>query len=319
MLSLFFIAPAERGRKTAKEPPKKRPSRERTIITLILFALWLILFSFGAISILNPKWLQDLSRPGIKAESQSCKDYGDNFLRSDNYSTAIANYRRALEIRPDFVGARVNMAIAYSRSGDNARAEEILKDALRLESGRKGVVYYNLGELYEKQKKKDEAIRCYQRALDFEVQQDVIYRKLGTLYLAAEQYDQAREAFEMALASQLDAAFSYRNMLQSSLQLFEEDTATLPIIKAQLARNIRVEELAVYDLTTIRSIQQRDPEVAKTHNFLGFIYARLGDNVKAIEHFQRSLEIWPGNTDAKKNLQVLHKLKDQQLSSAPSE
>lgn len=308
MFSLFFIAPAERGRKTGKEPPKKRPSRERTIVTLILFALWLILFSFGAISILNPKWLQDLSRPGIKSESQSCKDYGDSFLRSNNYSTAIANYRRALEIRPDFVGASVNMAIAYSRRGDNARAEEILEGALRIASGQQGVIYYNLGELYEKQKKQDKAIQCYQRALDFEVQQDVIYRKLGTLYLAAEQYGQAREAFEMALASQLDAAFSYRNMLQSSLELFEGDTATLPIIKAQLARNIRAEDLTVYDLTIIRSLQQRDPEVAKTHNYLGFIYARLGDNAKAIEHFEESLKIWPGNIDAKKNLQVLHQL-----------
>ncbi|MBM3324590.1 MAG: tetratricopeptide repeat protein [Calditrichaeota bacterium] len=318
MFSLFSITPAEQGRKTGKEPSKSGPSHRKTVITLILFGLWVFLFTFGAITIVNPKWLQELSRPGIKSEAQSRKDYGDNYLRANNYPAAIANYRKALEIRPGFIAASVNLAITYSRAGDDARAEGILKDALRFESGQKGVVYYNLGELYERQKKRDEAIRCYQRALETGSQRDLIYRKLGTVYLAAEQYDLAREAFERALASQLDVTTSYWRMLQSGVEMFEDDTVNLPIIKATLARGIREEDLIMYDLTIIRSLQQRDPEIAKTHNFLGFVYTRLGDNNKAIEHFEESLKIWPGNADAKKNLQVLYQLRDKQPTSPPS-
>jgi tetratricopeptide (TPR) repeat protein len=311
MFSLFSTTPADKGRKPAGQPRGKKPSRKQALLTWSLMALWVLLFLFGGVSFLNPKWLKELSRPGIRSESQSCKDYGDNYLRANNYSRAIANYERALEIRPDFTGASVNLAIACSRAGDNARAEGILKDALRLESGQKGVVYYSLGELYERQKKRDEAIRCYQRALDTGSPEDLVYRKLGTTYLAAEEYGQAKEAFEMTLASQTDLVTPYRNMLLRSLEMSEEDTVLVPMIKAQLARGIRSADLAVYDTTIIRSLQQRDPEIAKTHNYLGFVYARLGDSTKAVEQFEVSLKIWPGNTDAKKNLQVLHQLMEE--------
>jgi len=319
MFYWFSTTPADKEHKPGKRPQEKTPSRTRTMVTWGLFAVWILLFSFGGISIVNPKWLQELSRPGRDSESQNYKDYADNFLRQNNYRMAITQYQRAMEIKPNFVGASVNLAITYGRMGDYARAENILKDALQTNTAQKGVIYYNLGELCEKQKRTEQAIQYYQQALSFEFQQDLIYRKLGALYLAAERYDEARAAFEMMLAIQLNPSSSYRNMLLGCMDMFEEDTTNLQIIKEQLAQNIRVEDFAGYDLTIIRSMQQRDPEVAKTHNFLGFIYARLGDNAGAIEHFEESLKIWPGNTDAKKNLQVLHQLQEKQQVSVPSE
>jgi tetratricopeptide (TPR) repeat protein len=306
MFSLFSTTPADRRRKSAAPPPRKEPSRKQTLVTWSLVGLWLLLFVFGGISVANPKWLQALSRPGAETESRNYKDYGDNYLRQNNYRMAITHYKRALEIKPDYVGASVNMAISYSRLGDYTRAEKILRDALKSESAKNGVVYYNLGELFEKQGKKDEAIRNYRKALDFESQRDLIYRKLGTVYLSSEQYEEAKEAFEMALASQLDVTSAYRYMLESCLDEFKDDTVNLPIIKEQLASPTRPEDLTAYDLTVIRSMQQRDSEIAKTHNFLGLIYTHLGDSTEAVEQYEVSLKIWPGNTDAKKNLQMLH-------------
>jgi tetratricopeptide (TPR) repeat protein len=305
MFSLFSITPAEKGRKPAGPPCGKEPSRNQTILTWGLIGIWLLLFAFGAISIANPKWLQALSRPGAEMESRNYKDYGDNFLRQNNYRMAISHYKRALEIKPDLVGASVNMAISYSQLGDYARAEKILRDALLIGSAKNGVVYYNLGDLFEKQGKKDQAIRNYRKALDFESQRDLTYRKLGRVYLSGEQYGEAKEAFEMALASELDVTSAYRSVLQSCLDELKDDTINLPIVKEQLASQTRPEDLSAYDLTVIRSMQQKDPEIAKTHNLLGLVYARLGDSTKAIEHFEVSLKIWPGNTDAKKNLQLL--------------
>jgi tetratricopeptide (TPR) repeat protein len=318
MFSSSSTTPADRGQKTAKEPAKKKPSHRKTIITLLLFAVWLFLFLFGGITILNPPWLQALSHRGIRTEAISCKTYGDNYLLAKNFRGAIANYQRALRIRPNYTGASVNLAIAYSRIGDNARAEEILQNTLRTEGGQQGVVYYNLGELYERQKKRDAAIQCYQRASETGAEKDLIYRKLGTLYLAAEQYDKAREALEMALGVQLDVTMPYRKMLMTSLVTMDEDTAEMPAIRRELARNVGVEDLDMYDLTLVRSLAQRDPEVARTHNLLGLAHAKLGNNARAIEHFEESLKIWPGNTDAKKNLSVLRQLQEKAQTPAPA-
>ncbi len=319
MFYLFSITPADKDRKPVKQPQQKTPSRARTIVTGGLFAVWIVLFLFGGISIVNPQWLQEMSRPGKDTESQNYKDYADNFLRQSNYRMAIAQYQRALKIKPSLVGASVNLAITYSRMGDYARAEDILKEALKVNTAQKGVIYYNLGELYEKQKKTEQAIECYRHAHSFEFQQDLMYRKLAVLYLNAERYEEAREAFERVLAIQLDPSASYRNMLLGSMDMFEADTANLEIIRQQLAQKVRVEDFPGYDLTIIRTTQQRDPEIAKTHNFLGLIYVRLGDNARAIEHFEQSLKIWPGNADAKKNLQVLRQVQEKQQIPTPSE
>lgn len=319
MFSLFFTTPADQRQGNTKGQRDKTPSRDHLPFTWSLVVLWSILVSFGAISVVNPKWLQDLSRSGAKVESRWYRDYGDNYLRDGKYRLAIAQYQRALEIKPDNVAAIINQAIAYSRAGYGDRAEKILKDALKIETYQKGVIYYNLAEMLEKQGKEDEAIHYYRQAIDFELEPDFIYRKLGTLYLGAEQYEEAQEAFQMALASQVDLASSYQNMLRNSIAVFEDDTTNLRIIKEQLAQNIRTEDLTDYDPEVIRLMEQRDPRIAKIHNLLGFTCARLGDIDGAIEHFEQSLQIWPGNRDAKKNLQVAYQLKQKQQNLMSTE
>ena len=99
-------------------------------------------------------------------------------------------------------------------------------------------------------------------------------------------------------------------MLRSSLAIFEDDTISLPIIKELVARDIRAEDLTPYDLEIIRQIQQKSPEIARTHNLLGVTCMRLGDVDRAIGHLQKSLQILPGNRDAKKDLEAAHQLKE---------
>jgi len=55
-----------------------------------------------------------------------------------------------------------------------------------METSQRGVIYYNLGELLEKQGKSIEAIDYYKQALGSEFEQVLVYRKLGSLYLSSE-------------------------------------------------------------------------------------------------------------------------------------
>ena len=188
----------------------------------------------------------------------------------------------------------------------------LLKDALQMPIQRKGVIYYNLGELLEKQGRQGEAAHYYRQAIGFDVEQDVAYRKLGSLHLAAERHEDARVAFEMSLASQLDIGLQYKYMLRRKIDLFEDDPTKVRIIEEELAREIPPEDLKRYDLKIFRRTQQSDPEIAKTHNYLWLINGRLGDIGKAIEHFRESLRIWPDNKDAKRYLQLLEQSREKQ-------
>jgi len=307
MFYLFFTTPAEKDSRKPKRAQHKMPSRSQVIITWCLILIWVVLISFGAVSTLNPDWLKELAHLGVKNESQDCKNFGDDFLIRNNFKRAIAQYQKALEIKPDYADAMVNMAIAYSRIGNEAKGIQLLKKALRIKDNDKGVIYYTLAEILEKQGKIDESIRCYRKALGTKVEEFLIYRKIGSLYFSVKEYDEAKKAFEMSLALQTDLSLSYKTMLKGSLSSYADDSLHLQIIEKQLTDDITSEYLADYDLQIIRHELQNDPEIAKTHNHLGFINTAQGDITKAIEHFQSSLQIWPGNRDAIENLKHLQK------------
>lgn len=290
--------------------PDNVPARGQMIVTWCLLLCWLVLMSFGVVAYLNPPWLQTLSRSGVVVESRDYKNLGDDALRRGQYWLAIPQYRKALEVKPDLGGALINLAIAYIKAGDGARGAQLLGDALPTETRRslKGAICYNLGEWYEAQQRPQEALAYYQQAADCSIERDKIYRKLGSLYLALGQLPQAQAAFEQTLAAQSDPSLSYEYMLYRSLDIFENNPIHLAAIEEQLTRGISAPDLDRYDLDVIRQMQQHDPEIAKTHNHLGVICAQLGNLQQAHEHFQKSLEIWPGNPDAKKNLHLLQRL-----------
>jgi len=321
MFSLFFTIHADDKSKSKKRKPEREEEipGKRRFFTWALVVLWCILIAFGIISLSDPKWLQDLSRGGAEVESRWFRDYGDNHLRAGRYRLAIAQYERALQIEPDNVAAIVNQAIAYSRAGYVDRAEEILKDALKIETYQQGVIYYNLADMLEREGRKDEAIRYYHQAIDVEPEPAYIYRKLGALYLKAEQYEEAREAFQMALETETNLTSSYQNMLRNSTSAFEDDTTNLRVIKSLLAGGVRAEDLTRYDPEIVGLMLQRDPGTAKTHNLLGLAYARLGDADAAIEHFQTSLQIIPGSRDVIRNLQMAREFKQTGRIPTPSE
>jgi tetratricopeptide (TPR) repeat protein len=167
------------------------------------------------------------------------------------------------------------------------------------------MIYFNIAEILERQGKKKQAIEHYLKSLDSEVDQDWVYHKLGVLYYETNQYEYARIAFEKALQIRTDPVTPYLKMIKLNLVLYENDKDHLPVIEQMLKNNINAEALDDFDLETIEKINKSDPEVAKTHNYLGAIDAIQGDTGKAIEHFRQSQQIWPDGIDARKNLQLL--------------
>jgi tetratricopeptide (TPR) repeat protein len=296
--------------------PPRSPTRRRTAVTWGLCILWLLLIGFGVVSAVGPAWLKRISQPGKDVEATACKEYGDNSLRSGNLGLAVAQYQKALSIKPNLVSAAVNLAIAFDRLGQLPQADQILRYALKTQTLQKGVIYFHLAAIAEERKNIPEAIELYKQAFGTEFPPQIVHARLGNLYVRGQRFDEARREFETALNIQEDPTSFYRDMLRASLALFEEDTTHLPVIQAALARDVRLQDMTPYDLEIIRQMQNQNPDVSNAHANLAIVLAQLGDLARAQAHMERALEIWPENATARKNLEVLRQMRSQ-LSSPP--
>jgi tetratricopeptide (TPR) repeat protein len=131
-----------------------------TVITYFIVSVWAVLLIFGVLTLIKPHWLEDLSDPGKNSEALSMKLYGDNFLRSNKLDEAVRHYTYALKIVPDLEGAVANLGIAYQKMGYYDKA--ILSfNHLLAENKHPNIIYYNLGDIYEKTGQPDKAREYY--------------------------------------------------------------------------------------------------------------------------------------------------------------
>jgi tetratricopeptide (TPR) repeat protein len=292
-----------------KTPARTDPGRAQTAWTWFLLAVWTGLMIFAAISTVNPPWFRQLSRPGIEAEARNYVNYGDARLRAKQYKSAAAQYLRALEINPNQSTARVNLGTAYIQAGMPEQGAACLREVLEQPAGSrlKSTVYYNLGEMYEKLQRPDEALENYELAAAQGMRPDMVYKKIGMMRLALNRLEGAREAFERVLAAQLDPATAYREMLARSEDVLADMPEQLAVLAKLRADFQGLDSLAPFDLELIRQLQQTDREIAKTYNKIGYVSVQLNQLALAETRFEKSLEIWPGNLDAARNLESVRK------------
>ena len=282
--------PADKGLGTEEKPI----SRFQTVITAIFIGIWCVLVCISIISAVDPAWLRDLNRSGVQGEASFYRDFGDVYMHRKQYDAAIGQYIIALAIKPDLADVIVNLAVAYIYTDRFEAAEELLKESLELAGSQTGVIYYNLGSLYERLERRDDAIASYQKALGSETSQWMVYRQLARLYMASGNLEDALGALKETLKIQTDPASEYRDMLYHSLHAYNDEEHG-PYIEDLMPRDNWDQALAAFDLETIRSMVQQDPEIAVTHRELSYVYGLLGHQELADHHYLESLTYGPGN------------------------
>ncbi len=80
--------------------------------------------------------------------------------------TAVAQYRKALEIDPMFVGAYVNLADVYRATGNETDAQVILRQGLKADS-RSATLHYALGLALTRQSAREVALHEFKVAVQF--------------------------------------------------------------------------------------------------------------------------------------------------------
>lgn len=314
MSSSSSTTPAD-GRPARQSKNSAFQSAQRAIVAWALFSLWLLLMGMGFASAIEPDWLKHIAHAGREVESRDYCDYADNLLHRGNYQHAIALYRQALAVKPDLTAASVNMAIAYERLGDPETAVRILKQALQAPNGRRGLIFFHLARIAEDQGKSQLAIELYGQTFGTEFPPQITYTKLGNLYIREQRYQDAISVLETALSMQENPASLYQEMLRSSLLTYAEDTTNAEIIAAALSTDNDADALRHYDIETIYQTLSQDQDISGNYANLGTAYAQIGETGRAIEFTQKALQIWPGNSSARRNLAQLNELRNNPISS----
>jgi len=229
-------------------------------------------------------------------------------VRNRDWHDDIVLYNRTLELQPDAWHIRNNLAGAYWLRGNAAAAEREWNEALRLKAENQ-IVLSNLGLAYSKQKKYPEAIKYFQRALEFDPRLTDGHLHLGEVYLELGQAERAEFQFRAAVAlSPLDTRA--RNRLG---QVYL-DKARLGEAEEQFLRSVESEANAtgydgLGDVELARSPQGKaeryfaraiavDPFDSHAHFKLGEVYAKSGRNAEAVREYQAGLMTDPNNAEA---------------------
>lgn len=243
---------------------------------------------------------------------------GFNAIQSGQYGDAIGYLERAVSLRDNDLEILNNLAMAYSNV---VPAQEVKA----LDTYRKMVAlnpniyepWYNLGVLYLKQNKPDEAIEANENALKRKPNEPFALNNLGRAYelngrfaMAGDNYAAASNidpknvvfahnaATAYAKAKQDDKAATYINRAMS---LGDNDPDLTLILGDIYARQGKTAEAVVL----MEKASDRVTDRADLWFNLGVMKEKLGKRVEAEECYRKCLAIKPDDIDANTNLALI--------------
>ena len=132
--------------------------------------------------------------------------------RAGKPDEAVACYRRALELKPDFAEAHNNLGNALQDQGKLDEAVACYRRALELKPDF-AEAHNNLGNALKDQGKLDEAVACYRRALELKPDYAEAHNNLGNAFKDQGKLDEAVACYRRALELKPDFAEAHSNLL----------------------------------------------------------------------------------------------------------
>ena len=190
----------------------------------------------------------------------------------------IETLQGILKSDPSNFQTRRELSILLVNNGFNEEAERNLEYLLKYFPD-DAEILYNLGIVYEKLKKFEQARDCYQKAVKISPQEDFYYN-LGDVLVELKDWDKAIDAFQKVLETDPNDGNCYFNL---GVCYFHKDEKNLALDNFQKAVNINPKDVFAYF-------------------YLGYIYQNDGLTNFAIESYQKVLEISPDYSWAYYNL-----------------
>lgn len=205
------------------------------------------------------------------------------FLQSMVWRDSETLFNHTLRFYPNY-NARVynNLGNVYRRQERAEEAIAMFKKALEIHPHSR--TYSNLGAVYRKEGRIVEALEAYRRAIEIDPEDAQSSFGLGLVYAQAGDYDKALEQYRAAIDHDPEYAEAYSNMGAIFFAAGESEQA-----------------IAMY-----REAIKADSLFVQAYFNLGVALARLGRTQEAIMAYEAAIEISPDLIPAHINLGILY-------------
>ena len=216
---------------------------------------------------------------------------------------------RIRELTDEIEKLKLDRANAKTESEINRIDEQIKQNDI----GFTAMQYYNIGIQKHTEKKYEEAIENYNRAIDLSPKYSWAYNNRGLAYYDLGNANKAISDYNKAIAFDSQNSFAYYNRGLVYYNLGNLDQAILDYSKAieidpkhcwaYNNRGIVYAQQGNFDKAILdcNKAIEIDPNFANAHIIKGITYAMQGDLNKAIKNFNRAIRIDPQNSMAYMN------------------
>ncbi|MDA9022727.1 tetratricopeptide repeat protein, partial [Alphaproteobacteria bacterium] len=206
---------------------------------------------------------------------------------------AEASYRKAIALKPDYVGAIYNLGVTLQEQGRLDEAEANYKKAIALKPDYVGAIY-NLGVTLQEQGRLDEAEANYKKAIALKPDFPEAHNNLGATLHELRRFDEAEASYNRSIALQSDYAEANSNLGNTLRALGRLDEA-----EASHRRAIALK-----------------PGYAKAHSNLGTLLKELGRLDEAEACYKQAVTLKPDLVEAHRSLTLIKKFhtQDEQYS-----
>lgn len=221
---------------------------------------------------------------------------------------AEAAYRAALRLVPEHPTALQLLGLAARRAGDLATAEDLMRRSLRTHPAQPHV-WNNLGNLLDDTQRPDEALACFDRAIQLDARYADAHYNRARVLLARQRWPEAAQAAAAAAAAATVAARPSAELLQlqaqiqteqgdlgSALRTLEQALALAPDKPALLHNKATVLQRSHrYEaaLQVHERAQSLGLDAADAHYNLGNTLQSLGRHDQALAAYRRALSREP--------------------------
>jgi protein O-mannosyl-transferase len=234
--------------------------------------------------------------------------FGRIVTRNRDWRDEITYYRRGLAAEPDAVGFRINLGAVYWNGGNAAAAEQEWLEALKL-APEHAMVLNNLGLVADHQRRYQDAVNYFQRAMKLRPNYTDAHLNLGRDYAAMGMNGPAELQLRTAVAlaplntlarNTLGQFYFDRGRLaeaeqefQKSVEIENNTLASNYLGDIYLRENLRDKARQAY-----RQVVLRDDYDSHAHFGLAKLFEAAGRTDEAVREYQAGLRTDPANPQA---------------------
>ena len=204
---------------------------------------------------------------------------GFDLYSQGHYEEAIAEYKAALQIKPDYAVTHNDLGLAFGKIGRTQAEMDEYEEALRIRPGY-AVAHNNLGGVLARMGRLGEAIGHCEQALRINPDYAEAHSNLGGALREQGRVPEAIQHFQRAVQLKPDFVEAHYNLGFALVQAGRVQEAI-----EQYKQTLRIK-----------------PDLAEAHARLGDALQLMRKPQEAIDQYEQVLRLKPGSVEAQKNL-----------------